>query len=118
MKTLTLPSKGAYTSSVSLDELQYIRSLDELTSRKMSILFDAVKALGLPLDIEKEKTAKFKKLGVTHFRDTEDWYYNDGTQTGIHIATFVFTTETKRTGSGSKLKISQVLSYTLSLIHI
>ena len=60
----------------------------ELNKKKDAIIMHRLEKLGIEIDIEAEQRRRFKNF-VVEYNDTgETYWYNDGSETGLRIATF------------------------------
>lgn len=62
----------------------------EIEAKRKEIILGRLKKLGIELDMELERTRRFKSLTIeTEHDGTETIYYNDGSENGIRVVTFV-----------------------------
>jgi len=64
------------------------QTLKQNIKKKESLIFHKLKVLGIKLDLEAEKTARFPSLKVEVQGNVETWWYNDGTLDGMKVITF------------------------------
>jgi len=68
----------------------YINNLiGKITEEQERIFLQRVKELGLHFDIEEEKKRRFKKFHTEYTLEGYSIYYNDGTDDGFRIITFI-----------------------------
>ena len=67
---------------------------------KEDVVIEMAKSKGITIDLEEEKSARFKSIVIEHDYGKESWYYNDGTKDGVRIVTF----EKKERGIDSFIK--------------
>ena len=60
-----------------------------IVKKKEEVVLDRLKEIGVVLDLEQEKKARFKSLVCEQSEESETWYYNDGTAKGLRLVTFV-----------------------------
>lgn len=61
----------------------------EMQASKDMILKERMKELHIDIDLEIEKRSRFKCLLVEQHPDKETYYYNDGSEDGLRIVTFL-----------------------------
>lgn len=66
-------------------------ALAEFDKKKDAVIANRIKSLGIKDDIKEQSTKRFNKF-LCEVRDNEEtYYYNDGTDEGLRIVTFVNT---------------------------
>lgn len=89
LKISDVLQQGELPSIRNMIESDIISKLcNDLELKKEEILRQRIKELGLKIDFDKEKKARFKSLVCEHEGDKEIWYYNDGSPKGFRILTF------------------------------
>lgn len=78
--------------------------LDEITEeaskRKLEILDERLKELGIVLDFKKEELRRFKSLTSNNVGNKTHIYYNDGSINGLRVITFEDTMTTSTSEDG------------------
>lgn len=75
---------------------------EKLNKAKDKIILDRMKELGIDFDLKKEEKLRFKNFMTKETQNETTYYYNDGSEKGLRIITFVspdFKVEKKADGS-------------------
>jgi len=62
---------------------------DEMNTKREALIIGRLKKLGIELDMKLEKTRRFKSLLMENDGEAQTYYYNDGSENGLRIITFV-----------------------------
>lgn len=65
------------------------KMIADLHKQREKLLFDRLLKLGIEIDIKTEERRRFKSLSKEYKGDKETIYYNDGSERGLRIITFV-----------------------------
>jgi len=61
-----------------------------INTKKDGIINERLLILDPNFNIEKEKNRRFKKLICEHRPKSESYYFNDGSDDGVHLVTFFY----------------------------
>lgn len=81
-------------SSVLLESGDTLQKMTEaiirdLQQKREKLIIDRLKELGITLDYEVEQRRRFKSLAREYKGEEETIYYNDGSEQGLRVITFV-----------------------------
>ena len=63
---------------------------EDMSNKRMNLIIERLKNLGITLDIKKEERARFKSLSrVSNGLNEETIYYNNVSENGLRVITFV-----------------------------
>ena len=71
--------------------------INDINAKKEQVVKDKLEELGIDINWELEKTRRFKSILIEYHKETGDevYYYNDGTEEGQRVVTFVLDKEQK-----------------------
>ena len=61
----------------------------DIHERRQGLILGRLNEFGIEIDLEKEKRRRFKSLSIEHNGEEETIYYNNGSENGLRIITFV-----------------------------
>lgn len=63
--------------------------LEDIQKKREELIYKHLEILGVSIDIEQEQRRRFKSLSIEFKDDEETIYYNDGSENGLRVITFV-----------------------------
>ena len=76
-------------SSLNFGNEFYIKLSSGISQEKEDIVKQRLKELGIEIDLESEPNRRFKRLLLEHNGNEQTLWYNDGSETGLRVVTFV-----------------------------
>ena len=85
---------------------------EDMSNKRMNLIIERLKNIGITLDVKKEERARFKSLTrVFNGLNEETIYYNDGSENGLRVITFVTEQKTMNGNDLESMSITCETSY-------
>lgn len=88
-KRLDTDTSDLYEDTTNFLQDNLKRVQEEFKAKKNEVVKERLDILGIEMDLEKEGRRRFKSFMVESGPDEETIYYNDGTEEGLRIVTFI-----------------------------
>ena len=83
----------------------------DISAKKEAVIKERLKALNIEIDEKLEKTRKFKSIVCEIHGNKEHYFYNDGSEKGIRVVTFIRSDEGILDRDTKEMKLSIEINY-------